>query len=89
MKDTHFLYGIATFTLVGIFTGFIGYATDMLPTHTPRQQGPVETTTTVVNKKSCSCCEDREKWRKRFQKIIQQARARGQTEQQVVNANSP
>lgn len=60
MKDIHFLYIIAGLAIIGISVTFIGYATDRLPVHTPRQIS----TTTSVNadstnaEKGCGCCNE-------------------------------
>lgn len=59
MKDIHFLYIIAGLAVIGISVTFIGYATDRLPVHTPRQ---IHTTASVnadsTNaKKGCGCCK--------------------------------
>ena len=54
MKDTHFLYSIATLALGSILTIFASYATDTLPRHTPHTSSPMIATTPVA--KSCGCC---------------------------------
>lgn len=60
MKDIHFLYIIAGLAIIGISVTFIGYATDRLPVHTPRQIS----TTASINadstnaKKGCGCCKE-------------------------------
>ena len=55
MKDTHFLYSIATLALGSILAIFASYATDTLPMHTPRVPSPVIATTPVG--KNCGCCQ--------------------------------
>lgn len=55
MKDTHFLYSIATLALGSIIAIFASYATDTLPMHTPRTPSVVIATTPVA--KNCSCCK--------------------------------
>lgn len=60
MKDIHFLYIIAGLAIIGISVTFIGYATDRLPVHTPRQ---ISTTASVnadsINaEKGCGCCNE-------------------------------
>ena len=55
MKDTHFLYSIATLALGSIIAIFASYATDTLPMHTPRTPSLMIATTPVV--KTCSCCQ--------------------------------
>ena len=69
MKDTHFLYVVATLFVIGISACFIGYATDTLPKHMPRQItttsvtaiDTVQTATdiSVQLKKDCHCCAER------------------------------
>ncbi len=54
MKDTHFLYSIATLTLGSIIAIFASYATDTLPTETSRTPLPVIATTPMA--KNCGCC---------------------------------
>lgn len=54
MKDTHFLYSIATLTLGSIIAIFVGYGTNTLPMHTPRHSRPILTRTPTL--KDCSCC---------------------------------
>lgn len=91
MRDTHFLYGIATFALLAMLAGLIIYATDSLPTHTPQQQAPMETVvplstaSTTGTKKSCGCCAER---RERLQKRIREARERRKAAQQTVNVEA-
>ena len=57
MKDTHFLYTLAALAGVGISLVFIGYATETLPMHTPKQHtsgaAPVTTKTLAGKKKNC------------------------------------
>ena len=64
MKNIHLLYGITTFAVVGILACFIGYAASTHPTHIPKQQAPVvtstvKTETAVKKQKNCSCCAER------------------------------
>lgn len=56
MSDTHFLYSIATLAIGSIIAIFVCYATDTLPTHTPRHSIPVVATTPVT--KNCGCCAE-------------------------------
>ena len=94
MKKTHFLYGIAVLTAVGILASFMGYATKTYPTRVPEEQAleettittRAETTTPAEKKKSCSCCADRiARLREQHRKL----RARGQSVQRAENvANS-
>lgn len=55
MKDTHFLYSIATLALGSIIAIFASYATDTLPMHT--QHTPSLMITTAPVAKNCSCCK--------------------------------
>lgn len=57
MKDTHFLYSIAILAVVGVLVCFIGYATNTLPMHTPKQTSAI--TTSLAKKKNCKCCVKR------------------------------
>ena len=45
MKDTHFLYSIATLAIGSIIAIFVSYATNTLPTHTPRNSTAAIATT--------------------------------------------
>lgn len=54
MKDTHFLYSIATIALGSIIAIFVSYGTNALPTATRRAVTSAISTTLVT--KSCSCC---------------------------------
>ena len=54
MKDTHFLYSIATLGLGSIIAIFVGYVTNTLPMHTQGYAAPPVVRTPV--KKECSCC---------------------------------
>ena len=58
MKDTHILFTVIILTVVAISAVFVGYATDTLPTDTPRQiaTAPIGNTA-VKTKKGCSCCD--------------------------------
>ena len=92
MKKTHFLYGMATFAIIGLIVGVISYATD---THTPQtllQQAQAKTTALeqeeasatetppTVKKTPCGCCSDRIA---RLQEQIRKARERRQAAQRV------
>lgn len=54
MKDTHFLYSIATLALGSIIAIFVSYATNTLPTHGQRDSTPAIATTSET--KNCGCC---------------------------------
>ncbi len=56
IKNVHFLYFVVILAVMGIFFVFIGYATDMLSIHMPKQQTPLATTSRVIKKKTCACC---------------------------------
>ena len=56
IRDTHFPYVVVVLAVIGIFSVFISYATDMLPIHTSKQRTPLATSSRVVKKKSCACC---------------------------------
>ena len=55
MKETHFLFSIATLAVGSILAVFASYATDTLPKHTPREFSPVIATPPVA--KNCGCCQ--------------------------------
>ena len=57
MKDTHFLYSIATLAVGSILAIFVSLATGTLPTSTPREASAALTTTTS-RKKDCGCCPE-------------------------------
>ena len=88
MRANRLLYGIAALALLAILAVFIAYATDNLPTHTPRQHVRLETETSAetpapavkVKKKSCKCCAGK---RNRLQKKIQAARERRKAAQRA------
>ena len=57
MKDKYFLFSIGILAIVGILVCFIGYATNTLPMHTPKQTSAI--TTPAGKKKNCKCCAKR------------------------------
>ncbi len=57
MKNNFFLYSIGIFAIIGVLVCFIGYATNTLPMHTPKQTSAI--TTTPGKKKNCKCCAKR------------------------------
>lgn len=61
MKDTHFLYTFVVLGVVAISAVFVGYATDTLPTDTPRQVAttPSDNKLTGKTEKGCNCCGER------------------------------
>ena len=56
MKDTHFLYSIATLAIGSILAIFVCLATGSLPTSTPREASDAIATTPA--KKDCDCCSE-------------------------------
>lgn len=54
MKDTSFLYSVATLAIGSIFSIFISLATGTLPISTPREAAALAKTTPI--KKDCNCC---------------------------------
>ena len=54
MKDTHFLYSIATLAIGSILVIFVSYATDSLPIATSRHS--TAAIATPAAKKNCGCC---------------------------------
>ena len=97
MKNIYFLYGIATFAVVGILACFIGYAANTRPPHIPKQQEPVgistptvKTETFVKKHKNCNCCAERlRSLRIKMQKAreAREARKRQQAAQQTRTAS--
>ncbi len=60
MKDKYVLFTVIILTVVAISAVFVGYATDTLPTDTPRQiaTAPIGNAA-IKTKKGCSCCKER------------------------------
>lgn len=93
MRENRVLYGIAALALLAILAVFIAYATDNLPTHTPRQHVLLKTETSAetpapavkVKKKSCKCCAGK---RNRLQKKIQAARERRKAAQRATTVET-
>ena len=56
MKDTNFLYSIVTLAIGSIIVIFVSYATNTLPTHTPRYS--TASIKTNPSKKNCACCSE-------------------------------
>ena len=78
MKDTHFLYSIATLAIGSIIAIFVSYATDTLPMHTPRNLTAAITTTPAT--KNCACCtkmtpQESRTFKQRNEKIRKQRQA--------------
>ena len=74
MKDTHFLYSIATLAIGSILAIFVGLATGTLPTATPRNASA------ALAKKDCSCCTEmtaaeKKAYRERAEKLHKQRAA--------------
>ena len=60
MRRTDFLYTVVILAVVAVVAVFVGYATETLPTDTPRQAA----TTPIGNvsnkaEKGCNCCKER------------------------------
>lgn len=84
--DAIFPLMIGVLCLLAILACFIGYATNTLPMHTPKQQAPVAMTT-PVKKKPCHCCEER---MARLRKAIQQGWKKAREKQQkAVDSSQP
>ena len=85
MKDTHFLYGVAILAVVGIIAVFVAYATDTLPTYTPKTV-PMSTTQLTREKKGCGCCsEKRDEALKKIEKQIKANKDIGDIWNELVN----
>ena len=94
MKDTHFLYSISAFAVVGILVCLIGYTTDPHRMRTPKQRtlraATPSTTETSGKKKNCGCCTERvRELRIKLQKAreAREARKHQQTAQQTRTAS--
>ena len=59
MRDTHFLYGIATLGVVSIVAIFVGLATGTFPTSSSRDVSVTGSDLTTPAKKACDCCSER------------------------------
>ncbi|MYB92658.1 hypothetical protein F4167_10995 [Candidatus Poribacteria bacterium] len=75
MKDTHFLYSIATLAIGSILAIFVSLATGTLPTSTPRSASADFATTPA--KKDCECCTgmteaEKKAYRERTEKLQKQ-----------------
>lgn len=87
MKDTHFLYIIALLAIIGISVTFVGYATDRLPVHTPRQ---ISTTASVNTdstnaEKGCGCCKEN---LTKFKEFMEKRKRRKEAEDQKVGTQN-
>lgn len=60
MKDTNFLYSIATLAIGSLLSIFISFATGTLPTSTPREASAARLTVSAKTtvKKDCDCCRE-------------------------------
>lgn len=57
MKDTSFLYSVATLAIGSILAIFVSLSTGTLPTSTPREASAAFSTPLI--KKDCDCCRER------------------------------
>ena len=78
MKDTHFLYSIATLAIGSILAIFVSLVTGTLPTSTPREASGNFATTQA--KKNCQCCTgmteaEKKAHRERAEKLQKQRQA--------------
>lgn len=82
MKDTHILFTVIMIAVVAIFAVFVGYATDTLPTNTPRQ---VEPAGNIIGKAKggCGCCKQR---LAKFREFMEMRERRKATEQRKLEA---
>ena len=58
MKDTHFLYSIATLAIGSILAIFVSLATGTLPKSTPREARETSAVPKTPGKKGCDCCSE-------------------------------
>ena len=55
MKDAYFIYSVSILAIVGVLVCFIGYATNTLPMHTPKQKSAI--TTSAGKKKTANAVQ--------------------------------
>ncbi|MDE0484023.1 MAG: hypothetical protein OXI67_15705 [Candidatus Poribacteria bacterium] len=61
MKNISTLYSIAIIAVVGIFVCFISYTSGTAPTDTPQQSTYTVKSKQALKKKSCACCDEKQK----------------------------
>ncbi len=84
MKDTHILCTVITLAVVAIFAVFVGYATDTLPTNTPRQAEPTPAGNIIGKAKGgCGCCKQR---LAKFREFMEMRERKKAAEQQKLEA---
>lgn len=83
-SDAAFPLVMGILCVLAIIACFIGYATDTLPTHVPRQQATTAITT-PKRKKPCHCCAER---MARLRKAIQQGWNEARDKQQSAAQSS-
>ena len=79
MKDTHFLYGIATIAVLGILTCFVLYATGGMSLRAPDEQVRMADPSMTKEKKNCHCCGQN---LAKLNRLIQQKLVEEQSEKQ-------
>ena len=89
MKDTDFLYTIVILAAVAIVAVFVGYATETLPTNTPRQAATTPTGN-VSNKaeKGCNCCKESLAKFREFMEMRERRKAATQAKIEVQDATA-
>ena len=87
MKDTHFLYIVGILAVVSISVVFVGYATDTLPTNTPRQAAitPADNIT-IKAEGGCNCCKERLAKFREFMEMRKRKKAAAQQESDTQSA---
>ena len=84
MKDAHFLHAITVFGIVAISVVFVGYATDTLPTDTPREMTTTSTDNIIGEAEDgCGCCKQR---LAKFREFMEMRKQRKAAEQQALDA---
>ena len=89
MKDTYILFTVIILIVVAISAVFVGYATDTLPTDTPRQiaTAPIGNTA-IKTKKGCSCCKERLAKFREFMEMRERKKATAQQDLEAADTVS-
>ncbi len=69
MKNMYILYSIAIFAIVGVLVCCVSYTSGTASTDTPQQLVNTAKPKQALKKKSCACCDDKQK---RMREMIRQ-----------------
>jgi hypothetical protein len=61
MKNMYLLYGIAIIAVVGIFVCSVRFTSGTSPMDTPQQSAYTAKSKQALKKKSCACCDEKQK----------------------------